>query len=264
MPSSRASLSLVVPAYNEADVIRQTVREAYAALNEIADQFEILLVDDGSRDDTADIVSRMVPAYPRLRLIRHRTNRGYGAALRSGFEAARHPLVAFTDADCQFDLSDLRPMIARIVDAPIVVGYRARRQDPLRRKLYSRGYNLLVRALLGTGVRDCDCALKLFRHEVLADLLPTSRGFFVNAEMLTRARQHGHAVVEVPVTHRPRAGGESKVSVREVPRILKILLGFWWREVVWASRPVRAVGAVQYARLPATQNSEARRATATV
>ncbi len=230
-------LSLVIPALNEAAVIGRAVREAEAALGGLFERFEILVVDDGSTDGTAEAVKAVLPRSPHTRLLRHPENRGYGAALRTGFEVARFALVAFTDADCQFELSDLGSMLPLAAEFPVVVGYRAERQDPWRRRFLSKGYNLLARALLGTRVRDVDCALKVFRREVLAGLLPESRGFFVNTEMLTRARQRGYSVAEVPVAHRARAGGESKVSLREVPKTLRVLLRFWWREVVRGRRP---------------------------
>ncbi|MDB5309691.1 MAG: glycosyltransferase family 2 protein [Gemmataceae bacterium] len=229
-------LSLVIPAYNEAAVVSRAVAEAEAALGQLFDRFEILVVDDGSSDDTAGVVERVLPQAPNTRLLRHPANRGYGAALRTGFAAARHDLVAFTDADCQFDLLDLGAMVTLADECPIVAGYRADRKDPWRRRFLSRGYNRLARTLLGTRVRDCDCALKVFRRDALANILPEARGFFVNTEMLTRARQLGYEVAEVPVTHRPRLGGESKVSLREVPRTFRVLVGFWWREVVCSPR----------------------------
>ena len=243
------SLSLVIPAYNEAAVIRQAVAEAEAALGSLFADFEVLVVDDGSSDNTAAIVQDLSPTAPHTRLLRHPVNRGYGAALRTGFEAARFDLVAFTDADCQFDLADLGRLAALAAEYPVVAGYRADRKDPWRRRFFSWGYNRLARTLLGTRVRDCDCALKVFRRDVLERLLPASRGFFVNAEMLTRARLQDIPLVEVPVTHRPRLGGASKVSLREIPRTLRVLLAFWWREVATARRPVR-IGTVLQHRLP--------------
>ena len=246
-------LSLVVPAFNESAVIARAVREAEAALREVCDRFEILVVDDGSTDGTAAVVRSLLADAPHTRLLEHGTNRGYGAALRTGFEAARFDLVAFTDADCQFDLLELAKLLPLADDIPIVVGHRVDRQDPWRRRFLSRGYNLLARTLLGTRVRDCDCALKLFRRAALAELLPESRGFFVNAEMLTRARQLGYDVAEVPVTHRPRGGGTSKVSLREVPKTLRVLLRFWWKEVAFGPRPRIAPVTVIQSRLPADQ-----------
>src|SRR6185437_10639982 len=235
MPAAR--LSLVIPAFNEAAAIERAVAEAETALEQLFSEFEVLIIDDGSTDETAALTQRMLLSAPHTQLLRHGVNRGYGAALRTGFDAARHELVAFTDADCQFDLLDLGRMVKLAAHAPIVAGWRRDRQDSRRRRFFSWGYNVLCRALLGTRVRDCDCALKVFRKEAVARLLPESRGFFVNAEMLTRARLLDLEVSEVPVSHRPRAGGESKVSLREIPRTLRTLLAFWWTHMVVVRRP---------------------------
>ena len=161
-------LSLVIPAFNEAEVIAQAIREAESALAGQFARFEVLVVDDGSTDDTASRVERLLPKARRTQLLRHATNRGYGAALRTGFEAARYDLVAFTDADCQFDLTDLGTLASLAAEYPIAAGYRADRKDPWRRRFFSWGYNTLARMLLGTGLRDVDCALKVFRRDVLA------------------------------------------------------------------------------------------------
>jgi 4-amino-4-deoxy-L-arabinose transferase-like glycosyltransferase len=235
-PSSGLSrrVSLVLPVYNEEAGIRQAIEEACQALEELTTAYEILVIDDGSCDSTAELVAELAMERPQVRLLRHERNRGYGAALRSGFVAARFERVAFTDADCQFYLADLGRLLPLSDQYPLVVGWRQRRQDPWRRRFLSRGYNVLTGVLLGTRVRDCDCALKVFQREVLPDLLPETDTFFVNAEMLTKARQHGLAVAEVGVRHRPRLRGQSKVSLREVPRTLATLLPFWWSRVLFA------------------------------
>ncbi len=230
-------LSLVIPAYNEDAGIRQAVLEACAALAGCTREFEVLVVDDGSDDDTAAIVADLARHIPQVRLLCHEGNRGYGAALRTGFAAAHFERVAFTDADCQFHLEDLAHMLPLSDIYPVVVGWRQDRQDSWRRRFLSRGYNLLTSALLGTQVRDCDCALKVFQREALPELLPETNTFFVNAEMLTKARQRGLGVVEVGVRHRPRLKGKSKVSMLEVPRIATTLLPFWWSRVVFAGKP---------------------------
>ncbi len=260
-------ISLIIPAYNEEKVIAQAVQEAEASLSEHFDDFELIVVDDGSSDATATVVKGMLQECPQTKLIRHAVNRGYGAALRTGFEAARFDLIAFTDADCQFDLADLVPL-ARLAELfMLAVGYRADRKDSWKRRLFSRGYNFLARTLVGTRVRDVDCALKVFRRDALAQVLPESKGFFVNTEMMTRARLCDLPVVELPVTHRPRANGESKVSIREVPRIALRLLKFWWTDVInpatdSLSRPVVFQGRLSVPevgarnRLPAASTTE--------
>ena len=221
-------LSLVLPAYNEEAGLRQAIAEADEALAGLCADYEILVVDDGSRDGTAALAADEASRRPRVRLLRHAANKGYGAALRTGFEAARFPLVAFTDADRQFHLGDLARMMPLAAEADIVAGWRIDRKDSWWRCFLSRGYNLMARTMLGTPVRDIDCALKVFRREALARILPDSRGFFANTEMLTRAQQAGLRIAEVGVRHRPREHGSSTVSFTDVPRTLSRLLAFWW------------------------------------
>jgi dolichol-phosphate mannosyltransferase len=237
--STVCRLSLVIPAYNEEAVIAQSIAEADASLARLGYEYEILVVDDGSSDQTATLVEEAARSRPRVRLLRHGENGGYGAALRTGFTAARFEYIAFTDADCQFDVSDLGSLLSLADRVPVVVGYRVQRQDPALRRFVSWSYNLLVRTLLGTRVRDCDCALKVFRKEALAELLPEASGFFVNTEMMARARQLGYEVAEVGVRHRARAGGVSKVSLRDVPRTLRTLIPFWWSRELARAFPRR-------------------------
>jgi len=235
-------LSLILPAYNEAAGIRQAIEEADDALNRLFADYEILIVDDGSHDATSSVTLEAARTHPHVRLLRHEHNRGYGAALRTGFESARFDRVAFTDADCQFDLADLASLVPLTDCQPVAVGYRIDRQDPWKRRFVSWGYNTLVRGLLGTRVRDCDCALKVFRKDALAHLLPQNQGYFVNTEMLTRARQLGYDVAETGVRHRPRLRGESKVSLWDIPRTLRSLLPFWWSEVLFPGPQLRRQG----------------------
>ncbi len=235
---TRTQLSLVMPAFNEEAGIQQAVAEAFEALSGLDYDYEIIVVDDGSCDRTSKHVLEIAELRPSVRLIRHLKNKGYGAALRTGFEAARFPVVGFTDADGQFFLEDLARMMPSIARFPIVAGRRRQRQDPWRRRFFSWGYNKIVRLLLGTGVSDCDCALKLFRRDALAQLLPESKGFFVNAEMLCRARKLGFSVAEIDVRHRPRLHGSSKVSLSDIPKTLSTLLPYWWLHVVRDARPV--------------------------
>jgi dolichol-phosphate mannosyltransferase len=235
--SPARSLSLVIPAFNEEAGIRHAVEEADRALSELCPDYEILVVDDGSADGTSDAVTSFASGNRHVRLLRHETNKGYGAAIRTGFEAARCERIAFTDADCQFHLSDLDSLVRLTEENDLAVGYRLDRQDPPHRRFFSWGYNTLARTFLGTRVRDCDCALKVFRRDAAARLLPNSRGFFVNTEILTRANQEGLRIAEAGVRHRPRLRGESKVSLWEIPRTLATLLPFWWSQVLFAQNP---------------------------
>src|SRR5262245_11818250 len=148
------AISLVIPAYNEAAVIAQAVTEAETALAGSFADYEVLVIDDGSTDTTALSVRELALRYPHTRLVRHDINKGYGAALRTGFDSARFPLIAFTDADCQFDLTELGLLASLADEYPIVAGYRVDRKDAWKRRFFSWGYNRLARTLLGTRLRD--------------------------------------------------------------------------------------------------------------
>ena len=161
----RPKVSVVIPCHNAARTLGETLESVFA---QQGTSLELIAVNDASTDGTGALLARQ----PGVAVVSHPKNRGYGAALRTGFSAARFPLVAFTDADCQFDLSDLATLARLAEEVPVAVGYRADRKDPWRRRFLSRGYNLMARTLLGTRVRDIDCALKVFRREALDELLP--------------------------------------------------------------------------------------------
>ncbi len=231
----RPGLSLILPAYNEAQAIRHSIRAAAAALAELGVPYEIIVVDDGSTDDTAAIARLEAAELPQVRVLSTSQNVGYGGAIRYGFREARFDFLAFTDADGQFDLRELSRLLTLAKDFDLVCGYRIDRQDHWTRKLYSRGYNLIVRSLLGTRVRDCDCALKIFRRSQIDQLGLESDDFFINAELLTKARLAGLTVTEVGVNHYPRLRGESKVSLGHIFPVLKTLVQFWWSRVLFPS-----------------------------
>ncbi len=229
--SKQRSFSLILPAWNECEIITTAIREADTALRGITDTYEIIVVDDGSTDGTAELVEQAAETNPSVKLVRHSPNQGYGAALRSGFAAASMDLVAFTDADCQFDLTELDRFMLLSQQYDVVCGYRIDRKDTALRCLYSRVYNIMVRTLLGTEVRDVDCAMKVFRRDVVKKLKITGGGFLVNSELIVQAKQQGRSLVEVGVTHRPRTAGESTVSIHHIPKVLASLARFWWNAV---------------------------------
>ena len=198
--SSDTSISLILPAWNESDAILRAIEEADSALRQVSSEYEIIVVDDGSTDDTAALVKQAAVKNSSVRLVQHNPNQGYGAALRSGFAAAKKDLVVFTDADCQFDLTELNRFILLAERYDIVCGYRIDRKDTALRCLYSKVYNQLVGVLLRTGVRDVDCALKVFHRKDIQELVISGNGFLVNSEILTQAKQRGLNVVEVGVT----------------------------------------------------------------
>ncbi len=230
------TLTLILPALNEAESIGQSIREADEALSRLTSEYEILVVDDGCTDDTAMIVKQEALCRSSVRLLSQPGNLGYGAALARGFREARMDLVSFSDADCQFDLNELDRLMFLARDYDIVCGYRIDRQDPWIRKVYSRVYNTIVQTLLGTGVRDIDCAMKVFRREVIQNISIETKGFFVNSEVLTKARLQDRSIVEVGVTHRTRAAGESTVSAMHTIPVLGAILRFWWNMILFPQR----------------------------
>jgi glycosyltransferase involved in cell wall biosynthesis len=230
-------LSLFFPAHNEEANLEPLVAEALASLPALARAFEIVIVDDGSRDRTPAIADRLASAHAGVvRVVHHQTNLGYGSALRSGFGAARYELIAFTDGDRQFRVADLGRLIARLdePDAPdAVVGYRIRRADPLLRTLYARAYRLANRLFFGLRVRDVDCACKLFRRAALDDLRVESGGAFFSAELLIKLQARGRSVVEVGVPHHPRTAGSATGARPAV--VLRAVRDFWLLRLrLWA------------------------------
>jgi glycosyltransferase involved in cell wall biosynthesis len=234
-----ARLSYFFPAHNEEANLEGLVDEALQTLPSLADTFEIVIVDDGSRDRTAQIADDLTAAHPGIvRAVHHPTNRGYGAALRSGFGAARFDHVAFTDGDRQFRVADLRGLIARLAaaDRPdVVVGYRIKRADPLVRTLYARAYRLANRIFFGLRVRDVDCACKLFRREALEGIAVESGGAFFSAEVLIKLQVAGRSVAEVGVPHHPRTAGSPTGAKPSV--VFRAVRDFWLLRLrMWANR----------------------------
>ena len=203
------NVSFVMPAFNEEDNIAAAIAHVCTAAAGLCDDYEVIVVDDGSLDQTLERARLAASANSRVRVISHERNRGYGAALRTGFDAATLDLVFFTDADNQFDVAELELLLPWINKASAVVGYRIHRRDPIGRRLAAGTWNLLVRLLLYVPARDIDCAFKLFHREVLADMTLESTGAMVHTELLVKIARSGGSVVEVGVTHRPRLAGDA-------------------------------------------------------
>jgi len=239
-----ARLSYFFPAHNEEANLRGLVEEALETLPGLAETFEIIVVDDGSRDATPAIADELAAAHPGVvRAVHHPTNLGYGAALLSGFRAARHDLIAFTDGDRQFRVADLVRLTERLVaaDRPdVVAGYRIKRADPLVRTLYARAYRFANLVWFGLRVRDVDCACKLFRREALEGIAVESGGAFFSAELLIKLHAAGRTIVEVGVPHHPRTAGLATGAKPSV--VFRAVRDFWrLRLRMWSNR-TRALG----------------------
>lgn len=231
-PAARlpGSLSLVLPAFNEEANIEFVVRRSLAALPHFSDDFEIIVVDDGSRDDTAAIARRLSAEDERVRLMSHPRNRGYGAALTSGFRASRGDHIMFMDADRQFDVWDLRLLAPFAAEYDIVAGFRMERSDPMHRRVFAEAFNVAVRVLFGVHLRDIDCAFKLFRGDLLRGMPLSAPGALINAEIQAKARRQGACLQQVGVHHYPRvAGSPTGGSPRVIMRAMGETMLLWWR-----------------------------------
>ena len=228
------SISLVLPAYNEAGNIEPMVAEATPALEANADSHEIIVVDDGSADETAAETRQVMVSYPNVRLIEHPVNKGFGAAVFSGFTSAQKDWIFYVDADRQFVLSELERFVPYMDKADLIAGYRAPRRDPFMRVFYGKGWSALCTLMFGYTVRDVDCGFKLFRREIIENLAPqiASRGATFSIEWLARAKRAGYRFVELPVTHQPRAvgsqtGANIDVIVRAFRELVQVRLRLW-------------------------------------
>ena len=201
-------LSLVFPAFNEAENLPPLLESAIKIGEQLGRVFEIVVVDDGSQDESAALLDRWKRLDPRIRSVHHADNQGYGAALRAGLREARGELIFFSDADLQFDLAEIDALLTQTEHAEIVVGYRSPRRDPWPRRAIAAVWGVLVRRLFDLPVRDIDCAFKVFRREVLEAIPIESIGAFVNTEILARARAAGFDIAQVPVSHRRRRSGQ--------------------------------------------------------
>ncbi|MCV0402154.1 MAG: glycosyltransferase family 2 protein [Chloroflexi bacterium] len=225
--SNRPRLTFFFPAYNEEENVEETVRRALDEIGSLVDgSIEVLVVDDGSTDRTPELADALAAADPRVR-VHHQANRGYGGALRAGFENARGELIGFSDGDLQFDLREFSRLLDRLDDAgksPVdgVIGYRIKRRDPPHRIFIAKSYNAIVSVLFGLRVRDIDCAMKVFRREVFDGLPLTTDSPFLSAELLIKLKARGERLAQVGVNHYPRAAGTNTgASFRKILRTFR-------------------------------------------
>lgn len=223
------SITAFFPCYNDAGTIASIVIIADRTLRELTDDYEIIVANDASTDNSAVILEELADKYPRLRLIHHATNQNYGGNLRSMFAAATKDLIFYTDGDAQYDPAELRKLYAKLgPDVDVVQGWKIERHDPLHRKIIGRAYHHFVRWWFGLHLRDVDCDFRLFKRHVLESFPLESTSGCITVEMMTRVEQGGFTVVEVPVHHYFRAYGQSQFfNFRRVARTLTELTLLW-------------------------------------
>jgi len=218
------SVSVFFPCYNEQGNVGRTVENALRVMEKLDADFEIVIVDDGSSDDTGRIADEIAGRDNRVKVVHHERNLGYGAALQSGFAAATKYLVFYTDGDGQFDMNEMPPLLPLMERWDIVSCYRLNRRDPLIRKVNAWAWTKLVCLLFGLKIRDIDCAFKLYKREIFDRIELSSTGALIDAEVLARAARKGYRITQEGVHHYPRtAGVQTGAKPRVVLRAFKEL-----------------------------------------
>ncbi len=226
----QGKISLVLPAHNEEPNIRAVVEEAARVLPIAFSDYEIVVVNDGSKDRTLDIAEALRNENPHVRVVNHPVNRGYGAAVTSGFNAATGDFIMFMDSDRQFDINDVHLLTPFVEEYGIVAGYRIKRNDPAHRLLNAKIFGLVVRILFDIKVRDIDCAFKVMHCDVLKGINLESPGALINTEILAKAKVQGCTITQVGVNHYARREGvQSGANLRVVVRAFREMLRLWWR-----------------------------------
>ena len=229
-PKALTSLSIFFPCYNESQNVGPMIEQAVKVGEDYGADYEVVVVDDGSKDNSAQIVRDWSKKNPRVKLVQHETNQGYGAALRTGFKNVTKDLVFLTDGDNQFRLADIDKLFSKIDGCDVVTGFRIARQDAPYRRLQGKLWTQLNKVLFGLPVRDVDCAFKLFRKKALQGLELKSNQLLIHAEILARLKKKGVKIEEIGVTHYPRTAGEATAT--KPGKVLKTfyeLFGLYWQ-----------------------------------
>jgi len=220
-------ITVFFPCYNEENNITGLVEQTVQILNEIAEDYQIIIVNDGSTDQTAEVAEELSARFENVELINHANNKGYGVALKTGFLNSKKDLVFYTDGDNQFDINELPKLIPLSKKYDIVSGYRIKRQDPFIRKINAGIYNIVLFLLFGLNIRDVDCAFKLYKRELFEKIDLISDGALIDAEILIKAKKLGYSIGQTGVNHYPRTAGEQtganvNVIFRAFKEILKL------------------------------------------
>jgi len=221
---SPLSISVFFPCHNEEANVENTTLAALHAVQRISDDFEVIIVNDGSRDRTAEIADRLARAHPRVRAVHNHTNLGYGGALQRGFREASKEWVFYTDGDGQFDFEEIEKLLPLLDRYDIISAYRTNRRDSFIRKLNAFAWTTLVNVVFGLWLRDIDCAFKIYPRVLFDTITMKSMGALIDVEVLARAKRLGYTIGQVGVTHYPRTAGEqSGANLRVILRAFKEL-----------------------------------------
>lgn len=217
-----AELSIFFPFWNEEKNVERVVESAMSVAKSVAEKWEIIMVDDGSTDKTLEVMEKLAKMHKTLRIISHQPNRGYGAALKEGFQNAKYDVIVFTDGDGQFDLSEVVRLIEGIDEADIVIGFRKKRFDNPYRHILMNLLKIWDFIFFGFYFRDIDCGFKMFKRKALDRIMPfLSEGAMITTEILARAKRARLKIIEVEVSHHPRiygdqSGGNMRVILRAI------------------------------------------------
>lgn len=231
--SPRSGVSVFFPAYNDWGTIASLVVLSASVLRELTDDWEVIVVNDASPDHTGRILSELQKMEPRLKVVTHEKNRGYGGALRSGFEAATKEWVFYTDGDAQYDVRELKDLWEHREGADMVNGFKISRNDPLHRKIIGKAYHGFVKMMFGLAIRDVDCDFRLIRRKVFDKIELTRDTGLICVELVTKIEKNGFRVNQVGVHHFHRMHGRSQFF--NFPRVARTLLGMgklWWELIV--------------------------------
>jgi glycosyltransferase involved in cell wall biosynthesis len=220
-------LSIVIPMLNEQDNVNITLPAVVSKTSKLCSRFEIIAVNDGSTDETLRKVKQIQKKYPQIQIINHNGNLGYGAALKNGIKKARYDWIFFTDADMQFNVSELKKFIPYSRNYDFIIGFRKNRADPKRRKISSWLYNKAIRLLFGLKLTDVDCAFKLMRKSEVKKLAIHSNSFFVSVELMVKASSKHCRIIELPVQHLPRRNGHSTVTIKQMVKSIVDLFNLY-------------------------------------
>jgi len=239
--ASRPGMTVFFPALNDQDSIAVVVGKAFDVLPLLTDDYEVIVVNDGSRDGTADVLDTLQRRYARLRVIHHERNRGYGGALQTGFANASKDLIFYTDGDGQYDVKELVKLVPLMVDGVDVVnGFKIKRSDNMRRIVLGEIYKFLARQMFALPIRDVDCDFRLMRRNAIQEIDLTSHSGVVCTEMIYKLKRAGRRFIEIPVHHYPRLHNRSQFfTFSRIARTAYDFFALWLKLVVLRPRSPR-------------------------